>query len=165
MDAAKMGFGSDRRRVTRTYGYQQQITVDGTTFTVKSDAEAIFFRELGILIQAGAVKEWWYEPQSFKLNYKYSHGDYLDNYTPDARIIWVNPDIGEEWFEIKRGALESKYAGKLVRFTRQYPQHKLVLVWVGSLPAQWKRNGKSNPVWGRFKKVEAVVDHVWHIQK
>lgn len=158
MDAAKMGFGSDRQRVTRTYGYQQEITVDGKTFTVKSDAEAIFFRELEILIQAGAVKEWWYEPESFKLTYKYGKVDCMDTYTPDAQVVWVNPDIGEEYYEIKRGALEAKYANKLKRFCEQHPDKKVVLVWVGYMP-------KTGKVARRIERLRPWLDHVWQIRR
>jgi hypothetical protein len=155
---AKMGFGSDRQRVVRTYGHAHEITVDGKTFRVKSDAEAIFFREIELLIEAGAIKEWWYEPESFLLTYRYDRHLCHNTYIPDAKIVWVNPDIGEEYYEIKWGILEAKYANKIMRFCRQYPTKKLVLVWIGKVPQKGK-------VARRIDKLRPWLDHIWELKK
>lgn len=160
--AAKMGFGSDRARVVREFGHRQQITCCGQTIRVKSDAETTFFQELDLCWRVGLIESVEYEPKAFPLEYKYNHCDCRDTYTPDFRVVWKNED--EVFYEVKRGALTSKYANKVKRFAQQYQGKKLVLVWIGNLPKPRKRNGKANPIYMRLEKLKPWVTHIWQIK-
>jgi len=80
-------------------------------------------------------------------------------------VVWRDPQRGEKWYEVKCGRLDQKYVNKIVRFCRQYPQHKLVLVWVGSKPkANPRRKAKNLTRWERLEKLQRYVDHVWWLK-
>ncbi len=122
-----------------------------------------FAHLLDMARQAHAIEQWEYEPKSFPLKYKYRSNDLMQSYTPDFRAAWT--DWGEQWYEVKRGRIDQKYANKIVRFCRQYPEYTLVLVWYGPLPKARTRQGKPNKRWTYFDKVREAVDHVWQIKK
>jgi len=163
MGIPKLGFSSDRQRVVREYGRAHEITVDGQTFRVKSGAEERFFRELEICIAAGMVKEWWYEPERFPLDYKYG-GDYRDSYMPDALVVWRDPAQGAIYYEVKAGALDPKYASKIKRFCLAHPDKKLALVWIGSLPRMDSQSKKQAALARRIDKLMPLLDHIWVIR-
>lgn len=138
-----------------SYGNAQYVKIGGHTVHVKSDAEARFARQLNAAIQGGLVKECQYEPQAFAIEYKYRRNNCADTYTPDFRVVWKGEE-GEVYYEVKRGALQPKYAGKIKRFCQQYPDTKLVLVWVGRPP-------KRGAVKARFDRLLPHLHHVWYL--
>lgn len=154
MGIQKMGFES---RIPReSFGKAQWVTVGGKEIRVKSEAEARFAREVDAAITGGLVKEWQYEPQAFPIDYQYRKATCTDTYTPDFRIVW-NDEEGEVYYEVKRGALQPKYAGKLRRFMDQYPDKKVVLVWMGSEP---KRGAAAR----RFGRLRGMFHHIWFLK-
>ena len=149
----KMGYEPPMRR--ESYGNAQYVTVGGHTIRVKSDAEAIFMRQVDAAVHGGLIVAWQYEPEAFPIDYKYRKNDCTDTYTPDVRIVWKSEE-GEVWYEVKRGALQPKYASKIKRFCQQYPGKKLVLVWIGSPP-------KRGAVKARFDRLLPHLHHVWYL--
>jgi hypothetical protein len=149
---------SDDKFARPSYGNAQDVRVGNRTIRVKSEAEAIFAKELDVRIKKGAVEEWQYEPKAFPIPYKYRGADCTDTYTPDFRVLWKDGDGEEVHYEVKRGALEPKYASKIKRFCLEYPQHRLVLVWIGPLPSR-------GAVRRRYDKLIPLLHKVWNIKK
>ena len=154
MGKIKMGF--EARTPRESFGKAQWVTVGGQKIRVKSEAEALFARVIDAAITGGLVKEWQYEPKAYPIDYKYRTETCTDTYTPDFRIVW-NSDEGEVWYEVKRGALQPKYASKLRRFMDQYPDKKVVLVWLGSEP-------KRGAVARRFNRLRRMFHHIWYLK-
>lgn len=88
----------------------------------RSRWEANYARYLNWLVAHKQIREWEYEPVTFKFDW-ITRG--TRSYTPDFRV--VNRDGSREYHEIK-GMMSQKAATALKRMAKHFPNVKIVLV-------------------------------------
>lgn len=152
-ESEKMGFEREQRIVRRSYGKSGWFEDHGNRYWYASGAELDFLELIcRIIIPSGEILEFEWQPGEFPLEYRHAGTKGCMFYRPDARIVWK--EEGEFFYEIKHGRIEQSAGAKMVRFCRQYPEKKLVLVWKGREP----RKGQTKRQWD---KVSPWIDHVW----
>jgi len=95
---------------------------DDLGFFVRSRWEANYARYLKWLEERGEIAAWEYEPLTFHFE-GVKRGPYT--YKPDFKV--VEKDGVVAFHEVK-GWMDSKSRGKLKRFAKFYPHHKLVVI-------------------------------------
>ncbi len=101
----------------------ERVTADGMTIKFRSKLEAKWSRYLDLLVRAGEIKRYEYEPCYFEFT-EIRHG--VTRYKPDFRVYMPDGDI--VWHETK-GYLDAKSITKIRRFSKFYPQETLWLVF------------------------------------
>ncbi len=91
-------------------------------FFVRSRWEANYARYLKWLEARGDIAAWEYEPLTFRFD-GVQRGPYT--YKPDFKVIEKDGTVA---FHEVKGWMDSASKGKLKRFAKFFPQHKLVLV-------------------------------------
>jgi hypothetical protein len=95
---------------------------DDLGFFVRSRWEANYARYLKWLEERGDIAAWEYEPITFRFD-GVQRGPYT--YKPDFKVI--THDGAVAFHEVK-GWMDSASKGKLKRFAKFYPQHRLVVI-------------------------------------
>jgi hypothetical protein len=91
-------------------------------FFVRSRWEANYARYLKWLEQRGDIAAWEYEPLTFRFD-GVGRGPYT--YKPDFKVVKKDGTVA---FHEVKGWMDSASKGKLKRFAKFYPQHKLVVI-------------------------------------
>jgi hypothetical protein len=91
-------------------------------FFVRSRWEANYARYLKWLEQRGDIAAWEYEPITFRFD-GVGRGPYT--YKPDFKVVEIDGTVA---FHEVKGWMDSASKGKLKRFAKFYPQHKLIVI-------------------------------------
>ena len=144
-----------------SFGKSGDVEIAGKIYHYASRAELRFLQEIEICLRGEAIQEFVWQPPAFPLTYKHGGSEWTQGYRADAMITWSDSD---EWvIEVKRGYMAQKACTKVKRFCQQYPDKKLVLVWIGSLPKAPKP-GKKGQAYRKLEMLEPLVDHIWQIK-
>jgi hypothetical protein len=100
----------------------------------RSDWEANYARFLNLLVKAGKVAVWEYEPKTFLFEGVKRNPI---SYTPDFRVEYCDGKV--EWHEVK-GYMDSISRSKLKRMAQFYPDDKVVIIGAAEYRAiaNWK---------------------------
>ena len=97
-------------------------TIWGKNYYFRSMWEANYARWLSGQKQAGLIKEWEHEPETFWF-LEIKRG--VRSYLPDFRV--THNDDSVSYYEVK-GFYDAKSVTKINRFRKYYPDHKLILI-------------------------------------
>ena len=131
----------------------QHTTADGRVFTFRSMFECRWSRYLDLLLRAGEIEAWDYEPTYFEF-IEVRHG--TTRYLPDFKVTDKNGDVA--WQECK-GHLDGKSMTKLRRFSKYYPEERLWLVFDG-LPKPTSSSKWANKQRTAIDKIRPFVERV-----
>ena len=107
----------------------------------RSRWEANYGRYLEILKKNGQIKEWEHEPKTFWFeNIKRGSVTYL----PDFKV--TNLDDTHYWVEVK-GWMDARSKTKIKRFTKYFPQEKLVVIAAKEYNSLKKKVQRIIPGW------------------
>lgn len=157
----KMGFETNLHREQHPYGRArgETVAINGREIFFRSQVEVRFAGALQRLKEAGAIIEWQYEPKDFKFP-DIERG--TCSYRPDFHAVWANPEIGEQWYEIKsRNGLKQKDVTKYKRLAKRYPEVKLTLVMGGEPTGSSKTAIRQRILLDNARK---YVDHVSYLK-
>lgn len=97
----------------------------------RSRMEANYARYLNLLVRAGKIASWEYEPHEFVFE-KITRG--TRTYKPDFKVVKL--DGSHEWHEVK-GWMDPKSKTKLDRMARYFPAERVIVIG-----KEWARSAK-----------------------
>jgi len=152
-------------------------TVGGKRYYFKSGGEVKVAEYLEFLKQIGEIKEWSYEPKTFKFTEIQKgtlvyHPDFLITYEEqnpeyqpprfldvDERYTTPAFIIKHRWWEVKFGYMTQKAVTQLRRMSIYYPEETIILV-VDRIPLVRTRKGKLNVFRQKIDQASKYVERV-----
>lgn len=139
--------------------------IGGKKFYSKSRLERRYARLLEVLKRGGQIKDWSYEPFSFKFYPPFIPKQFagkitgVRQYKPDFKV--TNLDGSIEWHETK-GHLDGRDITKLRCFNKYYPKEKLVFV-VDGLPKGKTQRSRNRLI--KILQLQKFVHRIYDVKQ